>query len=66
MEVNARATLKRLQAAKKAEREKTSLFLDGKLYREFKKICGDSDIPVSAIIEDYMRNFVESFKKSGG
>lgn len=62
MKIDAKSLLKRLEAAKKEEREKTSLFLSKDIYRSFKAICEEAQIPASTVIEQMMRDFVESAK----
>lgn len=63
MKIDAKRLLKRLEAAKKEKREKTSLFLSKDVYRSFKTICDDAQIPASTVIEQMMRDFVESAGK---
>lgn len=63
MKIDGKAILGRLAAAKKQDREKVSLYLSKSLYGAFKKACGD--IPASVVMEELMREFVESVKARG-
>lgn len=49
------------KAGKKA---KTSFFLTADLYETFKTICENEDRPVSRVLEELIKEFVEGYKTS--
>ncbi len=57
--INAKNILEKLEPdGKKAP---VSLYLDKKLYKDFKKACGK--VPASKVMEEFMREFLESVGK---
>lgn len=49
-----------LRKEESAKRQRTSLYLAGDLYKEFRLVCGD--VPPSKVIEKLMRVVVEQGK----
>ena len=62
IKVDARAIKKQLRE-KASTKQKLSFYLDGKLYKKFKKACGG--IPASQVVEALMNAFVDSSSKGG-
>lgn len=60
MNIDGKSILKRLEASKKRERKKVSLYLSEDLHERFMKACGD--IPMSKVMEELMKGFIESLK----
>lgn len=56
-----KAILKRLAGTRRDDRMKISLYLSKSLYVSFKAIC--NDIPASQVMEELMREFIESTKR---
>jgi hypothetical protein len=57
MQVNAKDILKRL---KKEDRIRRSFYISESIYDDFQRACGD--VAVSQVVEELMRQFVESAK----
>ena len=62
MKVNGNEILRRLSQGKKDDRTKVSLYLSKSLYEQFRKACGD--VPASQVMEELMRLFNESVRRS--
>ena len=61
MKVDGKQLLKKLKSDK-SDRGKVNMYLSKGLYEDFKKCCGD--VPASQVMEELMRQFIESVKKS--
>ena len=59
--IDAKAIKDKLRA-KESDRKKLSFYLSGSLYEQFKRAC--DDLPASQVLEELMRAFVDSGKKS--
>lgn len=62
MAIDAKKTLQKLRG-EETKKGKVTLYLDRELYSHFKKTC--DDVAPSRVIEELMRDFVQSAKKSG-
>lgn len=62
MNIDGKSILKRLEASRKRERKKVSLYLAQDLHERFMEACGD--IPMSKVMEALMNEFIESLKKT--
>ena len=58
MKVDAQEILRRLKS--KSDRIRRSIFVSESLYTDFQDACGD--VSLNAVLEDLMRQFVESAK----
>lgn len=58
--IDAKDILKRLE--NNENRAKVSLYLDKKIYDQFKKACG-KQASASRVMEELMREFLESLKR---
>lgn len=50
-----------LKKAESSKRQRTSLYLSGDLYKEFRSVCGE--VPPSKVIEGLMRAVIEQEKR---
>jgi hypothetical protein len=62
MAIDGKTILKRLEAAKKGDRDRVTLYLSKSVYESFKSKCGD--IPVSVVLEELLREFVATAPES--
>jgi len=60
MKIEGKKILDKL-AKEKSDRKKVTLYLSEELFEDFKESCGD--IAASAVVEEMMRQFVQSVKK---
>lgn len=63
MKINGKEILERLAEANQNDRGKTTLYLSKKVYQDFKKVCEDSEVPTSQVLEELMKQFVEGVKR---
>lgn len=62
MAIDAKKTLSKLKKVRGGNRGSVTLYMDKDLFAKFKESCGD--IAPSAVIEDFIQDFLDSLKKS--
>lgn len=64
MPVEAKKVFERVKMRGEPTKQKVTLYLDIALYKDVKKLCDSEDSSVSEVVEDLLRELVESAQKA--